>query len=109
MFNEVKEMLPVSGNGYDGEIITQIKAAVLDLETSTEIRLPGRVNITKDKSTGVITDNSTLKDELAIVTIATWCNMHIGNPPNYEQLEKSYNSLKGQMRMSKRYNGGAEE
>jgi len=109
MFNEVKEMLPVSGNGYDGEIITQIKAAVLDLETSTEIRLPGRVNITKDKSTGAITDNSTLKDELAIVTIATWCNMHIGNPPNYEQLEKSYNSLKGQMRMSKRYNGGAEE
>ena len=109
MFKEVKAMLPVSGNGYDGEIITQIKAAVLDLETSTEIRLPGRVNITWDETTGVITDNSTLKDELAMVAIATWCNMHIGNPPNYELLAKSYHSLKGQMRMSSRYNGRAEE
>lgn len=109
MFAEVKNMLPVSGNGYDGEIITQIKAAVLDMETSTEIRLPGRVNITRNATTGVITDNSTLNDELAIVAIATWCNMHIGNPPNYEQLAKSYHSLKGQMRMSSRYNGRAEE
>ena len=121
MFSEVKAMLPVSGDGYDGEIILQIKAAVLDLETSTEIRLPGRVNITRiwhdpvvtteSETPGYwqITDNSTLKDELAIVTIATWCNMHIGNPPNYEQLNRAYNSLKGQMRLSSRYNGRAEE
>ena len=121
MFAEVKNMLPVSGDGYDGEIITQIKAAVLDMETSTEIRLPGRVNITRiwhdpvvtteseEPGYWEITDNSTLKDELALVAIATWCNMHIGNPPNYEQLAKSYYSLKGQMRMSSRYNGRAEE
>ena len=98
----------VSGNGYDRDIILQIKAAVLDLESSTEIRLPGRVNISIDNQ-GVITDNSTLTDELAIVAIATWCNMRIGNPPNYELLDKAYNSLKGQMRMSSRYNGRAEE
>ena len=121
MFAEVKGMLPVSGDGYDGEIITQIKAAVLDMETSTEIRLPGRVNITRIWHNPVvtteseepgyweITDNSTLKDELAITAIATWCNMRIGNPPNYEQLHKAYNSLKGQMRLSSRYNGRAEE
>ncbi len=108
MFAEVKGSLPVSGNGYDRDIILQIKAAVLDLESSTEIRLPGRVNISIDNQ-GVITDNSTLTDELAIVAIATWCNMHIGNPPNYELLDKAYNSLKGQMRMSSRYNGRAEE
>lgn len=108
MFAEVKGSLPVSGNGYDREIILQIKAAVLDLESSTEIRLPGRVNISIDNQ-GVITDNSTLTDELAIVAIATWCNMRIGNPPNYELLDKAYNSLKGQMRLSSRYNGRAEE
>ena len=108
MFAEVKGSLPVSGNGYDRDIILQIKAAVLDLESSTEIRLPGRVNISIDNQ-GVITDNSTLTDELAIVAIATWCNMRIGNPPNYELLDKAYNSLKGQMRMSSRYNGRAEE
>ena len=117
MFAEVKSMLPVSGNDYDPVIITQIKAAVLDLESSTEIVLPGRVNITRrKKSAGVLTatetdeyeviDNSTLKDELAITAIATWCNIRIGNPPNYDNLLSAYNALKGQMRLSKRYGGG---
>ena len=117
MFAEVKSMLPVSGDDYDPVIITQIKAAVLDLESSTEIVLPGRVNITRrKKSAGVLTatetdeyeiiDNSTLKDELAITAIATWCNMRIGNPPNYDNLLSAYNALKGQMRLSKRYGGG---
>ena len=117
MFAEVKSMLPVSGDDYDPQIITQIKAAVLDLESSTEIVLPGRVNITRrKKSAGVLTatetdeyeviDNSTLKDELAITAIATWCNMRIGNPPNYDNLLSAYNALKGQMRLSKRYGGG---
>ena len=109
MFAEVKDMLPVSGNAYDGQIITQIKAAVLDLESSTEIQLDGVVSIERNSQTGVVTDNSTITDELAIVAIATWCNMRIGNPPNYEQLERAYNSLKGQMRLSRRYNGGTEE
>ena len=117
MFAEVKSMLPVSGDDYDPVIITQIRAAVLDLESSTEIVLPGRVNITRrKKSAGVLTatetdeyeviDNSTLKDELAITAIATWCNMRIGNPPNYDNLLSTYNALKGQMRLSKRYGGG---
>lgn len=117
MFAEVKSMLPVSGDDYDPVIITQIKAAVLDLESSTEIVLPGRVNITRrKKSAGVLTatetdeyeviDNSTLKDELAITAIATWCNMRIGNPPNYDNLLSAYNAMKGQMRLSKRYGGG---
>ena len=109
MFAEVKDMLPVSGNAYDGQIITQIKAAVLDLESSTEIQLDGVVSIDRNSETGVVTDNSTITDELAIVAIATWCNMRIGNPPNYEQLERAYNRLKGQMRLSRRYNGGTEE
>lgn len=109
MFAEVKDMLPVSGNAYDGQIITQIKAAVLDLESSTEIQLDGVVSIERNSQTGVVTDNSTITDELAIVAIATWCNMRIGNPPNYEQLERAYNRLKGQMRLSHRYNGGTEE
>ena len=118
MFAEVKSMLPVSGDDYDPQIITQIKAAVLDLESSTEIVLPGRVNITRRKKTeaGVLTatetdeweivDNSTLKDELAITAIATWCNMRIGNPPNYDKLQEAYYARKGQMRLSKKYGHG---
>lgn len=108
MFKEVKGMLPVSGNAYDGEIILQIKAAALDLTSSTEIRLEGVIDIERDEVTGEITDNSTVEDELVITAIGTWCNMRIGNPPNYENLRQAYNSLKGQMRLSRRYNGGGD-
>lgn len=126
MFAEVKAMLPVSGDDYDGEIITQIKAAALDLTTSAEIVLPGVIAISRtwtEPETSVITgevtaqgywtvnDNSTLKDELIITAIGTWCNMRIGNPPNVEFLERSYRSLKGQLRMSRKYTrfgGGAD-
>lgn len=106
MFAEVKESLPISGNGYDGQIITQIKAAVLDLTSSTEIVIDGVVNIERDAQTGVVTDNSTIYDELVITAVSVWCNMRIGNPPNYDKLLEAYNSLKGQMRLSSRYNGG---
>ena len=108
MFAEVKSMLPVSGNGYDRDIIIQIKAAVADLTKTEQIVLPGVVNISISDQ-GAITDNSTLKDEYAITAIATWCNMHIGNPPNYDNLEKAYNTIKGNMRMSHEYKAAPEE
>ena len=111
MFAEVKESLPVSGDGYDGEIIRQIRAAYLDLTTSTEIVLPGTINITRTEEEAttsepahwVITDNSTLKDPLAITAISIWCQMRIGNPPNYDNLLKAYESLKGSLRISREY------
>ena len=108
MFAEVKSMLPVSGSGYDREIIIQIKAAVADLTKTEQIVLNGIVNISISDQ-GVITDNSTLTDEYAITAIATWCNMHIGNPPNYDNLDKAYNTIKGNMRMSHEYKAAPEE
>ena len=107
MFQEVKAMLPVSGDGYDKEIITQIRAAALDLTRTAEIRLPGTISISRNETTGVITDNSSLKDELVITAIATWCNMRIGNPPNYDNLLKAYESMKGSMRLSGAYTNHA--
>ena len=113
MFAEVKESLPISGDDYDAQIIREIKACTLDLTTSTEIVLPGEIDITRtqnqpatttEEPTWTITDNSTLTDELIITVISIWCNMRIGNPPNYEMLLKAYNSLKGQLRLSSRYN-----
>ena len=111
MFAEVKDLLPVSGDDYDPQIIMQIKAAALDLTTSAEIVLPGTISIsrtleaatTSEPEHWVITDNSTLKDELIITAIAVWCNMRIGNPPNYDNLLKAYESRKGQLRMSSKY------
>ena len=107
MFAEVKESLPISGDDYDGQIIREIKAAALDLTTSAEIELPGTIEITIS-SQGVINDTSTLTDELIITAIATWCNMRIGNPPNYDNLLKAYESLKGQLRLSKSYTSYGE-
>ena len=106
MFQEVKDTLPISGDDYDAQIIREIKACALDLTTSAEIQLPGEIVISRTQQqdgTWVITDNSTLTDELIITTISAWCNMRIGNPPNYDNLLKAYESLKGQLRLSKNY------
>ena len=103
MFQEVKAMLPISGDDYDQEIIMQIYACALDLTTSAEITLPGTIAISRNATTGVVTDTSTLTDALIITAIGIWCNMRIGNPPNYDNLLKAYESLKGQMRISKSY------
>ena len=111
MFAEVKELLTfIDGDEYDGQIVEEIKACALDLTRTTEIVLPGIIDITRTKVLGVwtITDNSTITDEYVIKVIATWCNKEIGNPPNYENLQRSYNSMKGSMRLSKFYNGREE-
>ena len=111
MFAEVKDTLPVSGDDYDAQIIREIKACALDLTTSAEIRLPGTIAITRTQNQGgtwVITDSSTVTDELIITAISIWCNMRIGNPPNYDNLLKAYESLKGQLRLSKTYTTGEE-
>ena len=106
MFQEVKDTLPISGDDYDAQIIMEIKACALDLTTSAEIRLPGTIAITRTQNQqGVwtITDTSTLTDELIMTAISIWCNMRIGNPPNYDNLKAAYESLKGQMRLSRTY------
>lgn len=108
MFAEVKAMLPISGDAYDQEIILQIKAAVLDLTRTAEIVLPGSVDISVDDVTGAVVDESDLNDELAITAIATWCTMRIGNPANYDNLLRAYESLKGSMRISKHYTAYGE-
>ena len=120
MFAEVKESLPISGDDYDAQIIREIKACALDLTTSAEIVLPGMIDITRTQEQNAdlaeimpiwkITDNSTLTDELIITTISVWVNMRIGNPPNYQELLKAYESLKGRLRLSKKYTnyGGGE-
>jgi len=103
MFAEVKGMLPVSGDDYDKEIALQIKAAALDLTRTAEIILPGEIDISVDADSGAVTDNSTVEDDLIITAIATWCQMRIGNPPNYDNLLKAYESMKGSLRLSGHY------
>ena len=102
MFKEVKSMLPVSGNGYDAEIILQINAAALDLTKTAEIVLPGEIKIVRADD-GTVTDTSTVTDALIITAIATWCSMRLGNPANYDNLLKAYEAIKGALRISGSY------
>ena len=108
MFAEVKKMLQnrISGASYDEQIAFWTKAAVRDLQME-QIVLDGVCDIEceKDGQTVTVTDNSSIEDELVFAACATYCSMNIGNPPNYDNLLKTYNSLKGQMRMSRKYKG----
>lgn len=103
MFAEVKAGLPVSGDAYDGQICQQIQAAVLDLTRTAEIAMPGEVNITIDATTGAVTDNSTVTDAYIITAVTLWCQMNIGNPPNYDNLRSAYEAIKGNLRLSDHY------
>ena len=118
MFQEVKDRLSSwidDGDEYDAQIIGEIYACGIDLTSSAEITLPGTISITRtqDPQTGAwtVTDNSTITDEFVISLIAIWCNMNIGNPPNYDNLLKAYESMKGSMRISGAYTnyGGVTE
>ena len=117
MFAEVKELLTyVEGDEYDGKIIAEIRACALDLTRTAEIVLDGEINIVRslvpatstEAAHWEITDGSTVRDPLILKTIAVWCDKEIGNPPNKEMLEKAYDSLKGRLRMSRRYTNYGE-
>lgn len=105
MFDEVKAMMPneISGNDYDRQIVFWLNAAVLDLTKSVEISIPGTIDVIWDDDDENVKDNSNVTDKLIIGAIALYVTLHIGNPPNYENLLKAYESLKGQMRLSKHY------
>ena len=111
MFQEVKSMLPVSGDDFLPPLEVRPSSVAPDPAESAEIQLPGEIAITRDETTGIVFDTSTLKDELILTAIATWCNMRIGNPPNYDNLLKAYESMKGSMRISSAYTtyGGVTE
>jgi len=108
MFAEVKKMLQnrISGESYNEQIAFWTEAAVRDLQMD-QIVLDGVCDITVEQNQGAweVTDNSTIEDKLVFAACAAYCSMNIGNPPNYENLLTTYKSLKGQMRMSRKYKG----
>lgn len=112
MFAEVKAMLQnrISGDSYNEQIVLWTKAAIRDL-TMDQIVLDGVCNISCTRGQDgrvTVTDNSTIEDETVFAACATYCSMNIGNPPNHESLLQTYNTLKGNMRMSRKYKEGAE-
>lgn len=123
MLAEVKKALPYDGTLDDGELARLCSAGAMDMTTRGVI-LPGTVDFTysqkvwEDPETGsfeidwntglprcveVVTDNSTLTDDLCMRAIITYVKMHFGNPPNYDKLKESYEIQLGQLMVSGDY------
>lgn len=122
MLREAKRFLPVSGTEWDETIAHLCKAAAMDL-TARGVILPGTVefvvtdtpvvdehgNPVIDPDTGlqeqtvVVTDLSTLDDELCVMAICTYVKANLGIAPNYEQLRASYDEQKATLMMTDGY------
>ena len=105
MFAEVKTALSsrISGNGYDDQIVLYIKAGAQELTRTGDIIMPGEIDISFDAETGAVTDNSTVTDEYFIHAVALYCMIHIGNPPDREQLKVAYAEHRNRMTTCSEY------
>ena len=56
-----------------------------------------------------VTDNSTLRDPLAMRAIFTYAAMRFGNPPNYDKLQAAYETQKVQLMHAKDYTDYGED
>jgi hypothetical protein len=100
MLNEAKKALRVTATYYDSEIASLLMAGANDLMIAGVV-LPGTVSF--DIENDQVTDNSDLTDPLAMRAVITYAAMRFGNPPNYDQLLKAYESMKGSLRLSGHY------
>ena len=113
MLKEAMLAMRVTDMDFAPDLCRLLKSAEQDLKIAGVV-IQGTcvfvITETTDQTTGettiTVTDNSTIVDELVITAVSVWCNMRIGNPPNYDKLLEAYNSLKGQMRLSSAYRGG---
>lgn len=84
MLEKVKRAIRITGSQFDGELSDLISAALCDL---------GII--------GVIVPEET--DPLITRAVITYCRANFGQPPNYEQLKKSYDEQKAQLSMADGY------
>lgn len=88
LLNAVKRAIRVKSTNQDLEddLLDLIEAAKLDL------KIVG-VDVPKNE------------DALVRRAIITYCKMHTGNPPNYDQLKAAYDEMKGQLMTATGYTG----
>lgn len=95
MLSEAKLALRVTATAYDAEIVSLLKAAVLDLKAAGVV-IDGSVSISID-SEGNVTDESTITDDLILRALFTYCRLHFGSPADYDKLAASYELQKVQL------------
>ena len=97
MLNETKMALRVKTSIYDGEIARLILAAVGDLGIVDVAAAGVSLSIAATTTGEIVTDNSTITDQLLIRAIITYVRVHFGSPDDYDKLERSYNEQKAQL------------
>lgn len=108
MLNETKMALRVKTSIYDGEIARLILAAVGDLGIVDVAAAGVSLSIAATTTGEIVTDNSTITDQLLIRAIITYVRLHFGTPDDYDKLERSYNEQKAQLITASGYGLPAE-
>ena len=78
MLDAVKLALRITTNAFDTQITALIAAALLDLGVA-----------------GVVVPTDV--DALVQMAVITYCQMHFGQPDDYDRLKKSYDEQKAQL------------
>lgn len=107
MLKEAKKALRVTVSYYDSEIAHLLMSGANDLEIAG-VTLPGTVAFTIGTN-DVVTDTSTLTDNLVMRAIITYAAMRFGNPPNYDKLREAYETQKVQLMHASAYTDYGED
>lgn len=84
MLAKVKEALRLKTDAFDSQLNGLIQAAVIDLDIA-----------------GIDSDHGV--DSIIEVAIITYCQLHFGQPDDYDHLKASYDEQKAQLSMSTGY------
>lgn len=84
LIDDVKLSCRVTTNTFDRQLNMLINSAKIDLGIAGVV-LPSEL------------------DDICNMAICTYCQMHFGNPDNYDQLKVSYDEQKAQLSMSTNY------
>lgn len=103
MLKETKTALRISTDAYDGEIARLIMAAVGDLGIVHVEAAGVSLTVTETEGREVVTDESTITDQLLIRAIITYVRLHFGSPDDYDRLERAYSGQKAQLITARGY------
>ena len=93
MLKECKLAMRIANSAYDAEIAALILAGVQDMAVAGVV-VDG---VAFSVNNGVVTDNSTITDQLLIRALITYTRLHFGTPDDYDRLERAYFEQKAQL------------
>ena len=98
LLDQVKLALRVTVTAYDAEIAGLINAAAMDLKHTAGVDTDGvSITVTFSQGAFVVTDASTITDELIIRAIITYVRQHFGSPDDHDRLKQAYDEMKAQL------------